>query len=602
MNSSASIEIMAIPVFSTVTTAIRASGLRLFPLKDTLKDYSVTKAKADVRAALNVALLDFPQAMAYALIAGLPVQLGIYCSVLSSITGPILASSRFVMLGPTNATAVMLLSAFLTLGYDQAQAMAALPVLLLMISGFMILGAFCKVASIVQYVSRSVVTGYITAAACLIIVNQLKTVCGLDVERAGTFLQSLIIVSKSIHLSEWSSLMVAGITLAIYLPLKRYGSALPTVAMTLALIGIITEFLLKPAGISVAMLGGVSFNSWPLTLPSATLSDLPLLANTALAIAFLSLLESASIAKTLAAQAGDRIDLNQQMLSMGLSNAVGAFGSGMSVSGSLTRSVLNFNSGALTSMSSIFSGLMMLAGLILLGPAIAYVPKPALAALVITVGVSLINREHIQLFLKTTKSDASVFFITLGCGLVLSLDTAIYVGTAASIVLFIRKAAHPQLKEIAFDDKGALVAQTLIPPEQRRPSIAIVHIEGDMFFASCDMLLEQMRNLVEHPEMRIIVLRTRNAHALDGTAAMAIRDLMRFARSRGRDIIICGAHEEVRRVFYNSGLIEELGEENFFEWDPDEPNLSTRHALIRAQKILGQESADITIYATDKKK
>jgi SulP family sulfate permease len=593
---------MGLKIFSRITQILRGSGLRIFPLKDVLKDYSVAKAKADSRAAVNVALLDFPQAMAYALIAGLPVQLGIYCSALSSITGPMLASSRFVMLGPTNATAVMLLSAFLTLGYDQTQAMAALPVLLLMVAGFMILGAFCKVASIVQYVSRSVVTGYITAAACLIIVNQLKTVCGLEVARAGTFLESLVIIIKSIHLSEWSSLLVAGITLAIYLPLKRFGKALPTVALTLALIGVITEFLLKPSSIAVPMLGGVSFSSWPLTLPSVTLSDVPLLANTAMAIAFLSLLESASIAKTLAAQAGDRIDLNQQMLSMGVANAVGAFGSGMSVSGSLTRSVLNFNSGAKTAMSSIFSGLIMVTGLILLGPMIAYIPKPALAALVITVGVSLINKEHIRLFVKTTKSDASVFFITFGSGLILSLDTAIYIGTAASIVLFIRKAARPQLKEIAFDEKGALVEKQLTPPEQRRPSIAIVHIDGDMFFASCDMLLEQMRNLVEHPEMRIIILRTRNAHALDGTAAMAIRDLIRFARSRGRDVIVSGAHEEVERVFYNSGLINELGEENFHRWHPNQPNLSTRHALKRAQEILGQESANITIYASEKKK
>ncbi|MCV6604280.1 MAG: SulP family inorganic anion transporter, partial [Porticoccaceae bacterium] len=227
-----------------------------------------------------VALLDFPQAMAYALIAGLPVQMGIYCSALSSIFGPIFASSRFVMLGPTNATAVMLLSAFLVLGYDQAQAIAALPVLLLMISAFMFLGAFCKVASVVQYVSRSVVTGYITAAACLIVVNQLKTVCGLEVPRAGTFLESLVIFIGSVHLSEWSSLLVAGTTLAIYLPLKRYARSLPSVALALLLTALVVEFVLKPAGVVVPMLSGVSFGSWPLSMPQVVLSDIPLLANT----------------------------------------------------------------------------------------------------------------------------------------------------------------------------------------------------------------------------------------------------------------------------------------------------------------------------------
>ena len=273
----------------------------------------------------------------------------------------------------------------------------------------------------------------------------------------------------------------------------------------------------------------------------------------------------------------------------------------MAVSGSLTRSVLNFNSGAKTAMSSIFSGLFLVGVLILMGPMIAYIPKPALAAVVITVGCSLINKEYIRLFMKSTKSDAIVFIVTFGSGLVLALDTAIYIGTAASIVLFIRKAARPQLKEIAFDEKGDLIEKALIPPEKRRPSIAIVHVEGDMFFASSDMLLEQIRNLVEHPEMRIIVLRTRNAHHLDGTAALAIRDLMRFARSRDRDLIVSGAHEEVERVFRNSGLLDELGEANFYRWQAESPNLSTRDALKRAQQILGAESADITIYASEKK-
>ncbi len=592
---------MADTRLSQITRYFRRSGLRLFPLGEVLKQYTLKKAKADAKAAVNVALLDFPQAMAYALIAGLPVQMGIYCSALSSIFGPIFASSRFVMLGPTNATAVMLLSAFLVLGYDQAQAVAALPVLLLMVSAFMFLGAFCKVASVVQYVSRSVVTGYITAAACLIVVNQLKTVCGLEVPRAGTFLESLVIFIGSVHLSEWSSLLVAGITLAIYLPLKRYAKGLPSVALALLLTALIVEFALQPAGVVVPMLSGVSFSSWPLSMPQVVWSDIPLLANTALAIAFLSLLESSSISKTLAAQAGDRIDLNQQMLSMGAANLAGAFGSGMSVSGSLTRSVLNFQSGAKTVVSSIMSGAILIGGLIFIGPKIAYIPKAALAALVITVGVSLINKEHIRLFLKTTRSDASVFVVTLLSGLVLSLDTAIYIGTAASIVLFIRKAARPDLKEIAFDETGNLVEKELTAPEQRRPSIAIVHVEGDLFFASCDMLLQQMRNLVEHPEMRIIILRTRNAHALDGTAAMMIRELIRFARSRGRELLVSGAHEEVERIFRNSGLLDELGEENFHRYQPDQPNVSTRNALKRAQEILGLESANITIYAQDKK-
>ena len=139
-------------MLQTVISWFQKSGLQLFPLYKTLRTYSVSKALSDFKSAINVSLLDFTQGMAYALIAGLPVQTGIFCSALSSITGPAQASSRFIMLGPTNATAVMLLSTFLTLGYGPEQAMLALPVLLFMVGLFMIGGSFIRIASILSLI------------------------------------------------------------------------------------------------------------------------------------------------------------------------------------------------------------------------------------------------------------------------------------------------------------------------------------------------------------------------------------------------------------------------------------------------------------------
>jgi len=578
----------------------RQSGLHPFPLYQTLRDYTWSKAIADLRAGLNVALLDFPQGMAYALIAGLPVQTGIYCSALSSITGPFLASSRFVMLGPTNATAVMLLSTFLTLGYAPEQAVVALPMMLLLVGIFMVVGAFIGVASLTQYVSRAVVVGYITAAACLIIVNQLKTVLGLHVPRAGTFAESLQILILGIGQTQWEALAVASLTLFVYLPLKRWAKGLPTVALTLIIVGGLAA-VLGHFGIHAEMLSPVSASSWKFGLPELRFGDLAVLANGALAVAFLSLLESSSIAKTLAAQSGDRVDLNQQMLSMGAANFACAFGGGMAVSGSLTRSVLNFKSGAQTAISSIFSGVLLVAGLFLLGSSIAYIPKPALAMLVILVGFSLINRATILIMLKTTRSDATVFLATLIGGLFLPLDTAIYIGAAASIGLFLHKASKPGLMEVSFDDKGNLVEQKLESERKGRPEIAIVHVEGDLFFASSDVFLDQMRHVVKHPALSVIILRLRNAHNLDASVALTIKDLVVFARANGRDVIVSGAHPGVERVFKNSGLLEALGESNFFRYHPENPTISTRDALKRAQEITGQKSADITIYASEKK-
>lgn len=580
-----------------IGTFLRNSGLHPFPLGRTLRTYSWGKARADAKASVNVALLDFPQGMAYALIAGLPVQMGIFCSALSSITGPVLASSRFVMLGPTNATAVLLLSTFLTLGYGPAESVAAMPVLLILCGFFMVAGALLRVAAITQFVSRAVITGYITAAACLIIVNQLKTVLGLEVPRAGTFAESLWNLLQGLGGVQWESALVAGITLAAYLPLRRFGKTLPTVALALAAsAGIVAA--LRPLGIAPEMLDPINAASWPLSLPAPRWDELNQLAGAALAIAFLSLLESSSIAKTLAAQAGDRIDVNQQMLSMGAANFACAFGSGMAVSGSLTRSALNFRSGAKTAVSSIFSGLLLVAGLFLLGGLIGYIPKASLAALVIMVGVSLINRFEIRVITRTTRSDAAVFLATFIGGLALPLDTAIAIGAIVSVILFVKKAARPALNEISFDEQGNMTEKEI---GLRRPEIAIVHVEGDLFFASSDLFLDQMRRLVGHPSQKAIILRLRNARHLDATVALTLMDLIRFARSNGCEMLVSGAHQEVARVFKSSGLMELLGPENVFRHNASNPNLSTRDALKRAQELTGITSADITIFAAEKK-
>ncbi len=579
-----------------VSHFLRSSGLQPFPLGKTLRSYSWRKARADGKAAVNVALLDFPQGMAYALIAGLPVQMGIFCSALSSITGPFLASSRFVMLGPTNATAVMLLSAFLTLGYSPEQAILAMPILLIMVGIFMVCGAFMRIAAITQFISRAVITGYITSAAFLIIVNQLKTVLGLHVPRAGTFAESLWNLLKGISGVQWESILIATITLGIYLPMKRFARGLPTVAITLFLVGILVA-LIQPLGVHPEMLAPINAASWPLSLPSLNWADLNQLAGAALAVAFLSLLESSSIAKTLAAQAGDRIDINQQMLSMGAANFACAFGSGMAVSGSLTRSALNFRSGAKTSVSSIFSGLLLIGGLFALGNFVGYIPRASLATLVIIVGISLINRAEILVITRTTKSDLATFLATFLCGLALPLDTAIAIGAVTSVLLFVRKAARPVLNEISLDDSGNLLERQI---REERPEIAIVHVEGDLFFASSDLFLEQMRRLVSHPQQRAIILRLRNAHHLDATAALTILELIRFARKNQCAFLVSGAHCEVDEIFRRSGLMAELGEENFFRYNETNPNISTRDALKRAQEITGLTSADITIFAADK--
>ncbi len=573
----------------------RGSRLEHFPLRRKLKNYSTRDFQADLRAGSNVALLDFPQGMAYALIAGLPFQHGIYASAIAAVVGPLFASSRFLMLGPTNAIAVLSLSAFMGLGFGPDEVLRAMPLLLVMVGLILIAGAFAGAAKLIRYVSRSVVTGYITAAAFLIIGNQLRHVLGYSIPPASTFLEVVRQTVGALSDTRWPSVALAAGALLLYLLLTRHARALPAVALTLAAAaGAHAGMECWFDGWQVRTLDAIAPGHWPLSLPPPDAELIRLLLPVAFAIAFLSVLESSAIAKTLAAQAGDRIDLDQQLLSMGAANLGCAFGSGMPISGSLTRSVLNFTGGARTPASSMVSGAILTVGVLTLGRFIGRIPIPALAVLVIAIGASLIHPRNIRFVLGSTNSDAAVFLTTFVAGLLLPLDTAIYLGAALSIALFLRKASIPQLKEYNFTEEGELAEITR--KEQRpRPHIAILHVEGDLFFAASEIFMDQMRRLADDPAIRIFILRLKNARHLDATCAMAIEEFTNFLRASGRDLIVSGARREIHRVVRDSGLLEVLGPGNFFLYTPENPNLSTRSALKRSQQLLGDEEAGIVL-------
>ena len=278
---------------------------------------------------------------------------------------------------------------------------------------------------------------------------------------------------------------------------------------------------------------------------------------------------------------------------MGVADAVNAIGSGMPVSGSLTRSTLNYNSGARSPISSLTSGIILVAGALLLGPIIGYIPKGALAALVILVGISLIRPTTIKALLKATKSDAATFLITFISGLLFSLDTAIYAGVATSVLLFLKKASTPDLVEYSFNDKGEL-SET--EKDTKTAAISIMHVEGDLFFGSTDVFEEQLRQLATRPTIKAIILRLKNARHLDATGALAIGDFARLAGERGIHVIIGGAMPEFMQVLTNTGVVEAMGPENIFPHTPENVTLSTRYALKRAQSLLGVSSADILLF------
>ncbi|MEM7790332.1 MAG: SulP family inorganic anion transporter [Verrucomicrobiota bacterium] len=571
------------------------NSLNLFPIKDTIRNYKSENISHDLRAGINVALLAFPQGMAYALIAGLPIQYGIYGSAIAAIVGALFANNRYITLGPTNATSVMLLSAFASLSILGPEMVALVPLLILLVGFFVAVGAYVKVANLVQYISRSVITGYITAAACLIITNQIPKTLGLQIERKGaTFYDSIGLIVDSITTIDWNTVALSVITAALFIALNKRFRALPNVAICLVVISIGTAWIIgQDSGIE--FLAGVNAATWSIQAPPISLATIEMLASPALAIALLCVLEGISIGKSLAAKTGARLDANQAMFSIGMANIACAFFSGMPASGSLTRSTLTESSGGRTPIASLITGIIVLIGAFLLGPYTKFIPQCTLAVLVIAIGVSLINKKSIKIVTHTTRSDGVVFFMTFMSGMIFPLDTAIYIGVGLSIILFLKKVARPEMVEYAFNNEGEL---TEMDAKLKRdiPEVSIVHVEGELFFGAADLFRDQMRRICEDPNLIIVVLKMRNAYNMDATGVMALEELVRHMNHCGRYLVLSEAKPDLIRVLKNSGLYEYIEERNIFEYDPINPTLSTARALKRAKEELGDREANVSIY------
>jgi SulP family sulfate permease len=591
------------------------------PFLPALRKYSLEKFKADARAAGSVTLLAIPQSLAYASIAGLPVVQGILCSAIAGLAAPLFAGSRHTVLGPTNATAFMLFSFFSIHPMLAARSAELVPLLVLMAGLIAAAGALLKVADLLQYVSRSVLVGYIAGAAVLIIVNQLKPWLGvgtvMDTGSATSFIGLVIDLFQALPHIQWVPSLIGLISLVIYLALRKWKPAWPAFAITLLVVsagfGPLIQFGIGPfQGVETFRTFG--FEDLRPSLPRIGLStmfnDISSLIGVAFALAFLASLENSLMSKSLASRSGERSDANQDMFSVGMANIASSVAGGMPASGSLTRSMLNFDSGARTRFASFFGGLYTLGFAVLIAasvgwglPLIDYIPKAALAALVIALSFSLFNLRHIRICLRSTRDDALVLVITFIAALLAPLYVAIFIGVAISISLFLRRASRPHLVEYEFSEQGELREMG----EKRKrpiPAISIVHVEGDLFFGAAELFRTQIQRTVSDPAIQVIILRLKNARHLDATSVMALEDLIRFMRGKGLHLIVSGASRDVYRVLKKSGVLLTLqqgcdrraGESNLFLTNPRNPNLSTRGALKRAQQLLGSEKAEIRIF------
>ena len=560
---------------------------------------SSNKVLRDLRSGINVALLAFPQGMAYALVAGLPIQFGITCSIVAALLAPFFSGSRYPILGPTNATAFMIFSYFLAYP-DPSSAASSMPLVVLMVAILLMTGSVFKLGDLIQYVSRSVIIGYVAGAALLIIANQFSYVLGIDPSREGRSFFTIFVGTVSrIGESDFGSLFLGLGTFAFYFILRRSFRALPTFAISLLVASVVNYFFLNSLSIDTFndQKGGGVLPDRSILMSSGLFDKIAELSGIAFGLAFLVALEISVVSKSLVSRTGNELKMNSDMFGSGIANIGCAFLSGMVASGSLTRSALNYSSGAATKFSSVFSALFCGVGLwiFLKVDFVNYIPKCALAALVIAVAMTLINWKQVLICLLSTRSDAATFLVTFISALIMPLHVAIFIGAGTAVALFLRKAARPELVEYDFGSSGQL-NEIKSGDSRSSPAISIVHVEGELFFGAAELFRSQIQATASDSNLKVIILRMKNARHLDATSVIALEELVDFMKGNGRELIISGVMKDVYRVLERSGAVDFIGKENIFPGSFGNPNLATRNALKRAQEIIGSSDIDVKIF------
>lgn len=598
-----------------MTKHFYADDISLEQLQRDINGYSWETFRQDAIAGISVALLTLPQGMAYALLAGLPLYCGLFAVIYSCIIAALFGSSRHLVVGPSNAIAILVQSGTAEILYTyyrdlsvadrEIVAVQILTQISLIIGIVQILAAWCRLGRLTQFVSHSVVVGYIVGAACAMIINQLFVFFAIPrMPGVHSLYEKGVYLLQHASFIEWPTAIVGGCSLIVLVILKRISKRIPAGAITFAIAGIAVELLGLSSYSGSSHLSDVYFDDNALSnvalvgdtgevyevfptfgLPFFNMRLMNGILPIAFAIALLSVMETASVAKSIAANSGQRLSLNQEIFGIGLANLSGSFIGAMPVSGSPSRSGLNYQSGGQTRFAPIISASVVALCVFMLGFLVTRIPLSAMAALLLVTAVSIVNTRQLMICLRATSSDAFVLWTTLLACIFFSLDTAFYIGVILSITLYLKRAAIPHLVEYVIEENGDL--RNVDPGSHEKRAIRVIKVEGELFFGAADLFQNTLKTVASDDDTtRVIILQLKNARDFDATTCLALQQLYEYLKGSGRYLVACGLTPHVWEVLDSSGLVDQFGKDNLFIFEEKFPHLHMQQALMRARALI----------------
>jgi SulP family sulfate permease len=586
------------------TSAVASWLFQKIPAIDSLRTYSLDIFRRDLIAGLTVAAVAVPQAMAYASIVGLPVEYGLYTAMVMTAVGALFDSSKQLINGPTNAISIAVLSALGGLALAGPEERVAAAVLLALMIGLIQTGiALLRLGDLTRYISHAVIVGFTAGAAVLLVLDQTKNFLGLKAQGDphDHFLMRLWLTLTQGGAPDPYTVALGLGTMVFVLAIgwfnRRFKWRIPELLLGVILAAAAVYALdldrpLTDESGQVLRKGVNVIGTIPNTLPSfvppqGDWLQIRQLSGSALAIAMLGLLEAMAMAKAIAARTGQKLDMNQQCLSEGLANTVGSFFQCYAGSGSLTRSAINHQAGGVTQWSGVISAIAVGATVLLFAPLAYYIPRAALAGILIVSAFRMVDSHKLAFHMRVTKMDAVIVLATAIAAVAVSVEFCILIGTFVSFLIYLPRAARVGVTELVLTQEGMVRERK--PGDAQCDRLRIYSIEGELFFGSSTELRDELAKIEEHlGATRVVLLRLKYARNLDGVCLDVLEDFVERLTARDATVILCGVRQDMVKVLQNVGLAERLGPQRLFPegaavWS------STLQAVQRAYEIIGAD-------------
>lgn len=536
---------------------------KFLPFLTWFKNYNRKVFIQDLTAGLTVAVVLVPQSMAYALIAGLPPVYGLYAASIPVIIAALFGSSPQLATGPVAIVSFLTFTSLTSYAKPGEEKFIELAILMALLVGLiqLFMGLF-RLGFIVNFVSHSVIMGFTNAAAIIIITTQIPALLGIKVEQKELIFQNLYEIAINLPKTNLYTLAVGLASIAIIIGLRRINKNIPS-ALVAVIIFTILSYYFSFESYGIKVVGNIPQG---LPFPSIPYIDLDLLdrlLGKAFIIALVGFMEAYAIAKFIASQTKQKLDVNQELIGQGLANVVGSFFKSYPVSGSFSRPAVNFQAGAKTGMSNIISACFVIATLLFVAPLLYYLPRPVLSAIVITAVVGLIRPYHFIHLWKTNRYDGISAITTFALSFIMKPDYAILIGVFLSLSLFLWRSLHPRIVRMSRDP----ISGTFVNAEANNlptcPQIEMIRPEASLYYANVENILEEIKDIVKgKPALKHLVIDGESINYVDGTALEALHDFHEDLKNVGVNLVFVNVKAPVKDVMIRSGFLEELGKDN----------------------------------------